>query len=135
MCRCGSKDWECACDPNARLQENKPKPHKHAALIKAWADGVSIEHYNTMDKTWYDCPFPSWIDSHPYRIKPTPKPDLIVNTLMRFNHSWKSPHINLSWNGDETPDGYKHNSLLDVQHIKYTFDGETGELKSVELIK
>jgi len=46
------------------------KPHKHAALIKAWADGAKIQTRITPDYEWLDLATPSWFVSHEYRIKP-----------------------------------------------------------------
>ena len=45
------------------------KPHKHADLIKAWADGAEIQcHYE--DYGWLDNLNPYWWESSNYRIKP-----------------------------------------------------------------
>jgi hypothetical protein len=45
-------------------------PHKHAALIKAWADGAEIELY--FDKKWIPANHPAWAETSTYRIKPEP---------------------------------------------------------------
>ncbi len=49
-------------------------PHKHAALIKAWADGAQIQIL--VDGRWQDCTrdgiAPSWYPAYIYRIKPKP---------------------------------------------------------------
>ena len=47
------------------------KPHKHAALIKAWADGAVIEHYRP-SFGWEECSYntPCWSPETNYRIKP-----------------------------------------------------------------
>lgn len=52
-------------------------PHKHAELIKAWADGAKIEMRAVSGK-WVgyedrDCP--TWHELYEYRIKPEPKPE------------------------------------------------------------
>ena len=47
------------------------KPHVHAELIKAWADGEEIEYFNRQG-LWVDCQFPSWYNDYKYRIKPRP---------------------------------------------------------------
>lgn len=47
-----------------------PTPHKHAALIKAWADGAQIQHFSYVFGTWYDVMDPYWSVNEKYRIKP-----------------------------------------------------------------
>ena len=43
--------------------------HKHAELIKAWADGAEIEFWSTIDEKWYLADKPSWDENKKYRIK------------------------------------------------------------------
>lgn len=46
-------------------------PHKHAELIKAWADGAEIQ-YKAMDGlSWIDTERPGWCERDTYRIKPS----------------------------------------------------------------
>jgi hypothetical protein len=90
------------------------QPHKHAELIKAWADGAVIQHL-AMNGLWYDVAEPSWVIDYSYRIKPK---DVVLSgwiertgvgsQFFAFNH----PNDN----------------------IKLTFDGETGKLKSAEVL-
>ena len=47
------------------------KPHKHAELIKAWADGAEIQ-LKGRNGEWIDI-FPDWQEKCEYRIKPEPK--------------------------------------------------------------
>ena len=47
------------------------KPHVHAKLIKAWADGAEIQVKND-DGVWRDAE-PLWCDYKEYRIKPAEK--------------------------------------------------------------
>lgn len=49
------------------------KPHKHAEVIKAWADGAEIEYRDLPDPQWYDAPCPNWYTNFEYRVKPQPK--------------------------------------------------------------
>lgn len=44
-------------------------PHKHAELIKAWADGADIEYYH-MGAKWRSVFSPAWKADVQYRIKP-----------------------------------------------------------------
>lgn len=45
------------------------KPHKHAALIHAWADGAQIQ-VQAVDGSWKDSDNPWWENDTEYRIKP-----------------------------------------------------------------
>jgi hypothetical protein len=53
-----------------------PKPHKHSALIKAWADGWKIQVLDQrpgLEKYtpgWLDDPKPDWISWRRYRLTP-----------------------------------------------------------------
>lgn len=48
-------------------------PHKHAEVIKAWADGATIQKYSLVTGNWEDLPNPSWLECSQYRIKPEPQ--------------------------------------------------------------
>jgi hypothetical protein len=97
------------------------KPHKHAALIKAWADGAEIEYFD-IDCTdvWQAAPSPAWSIDSEYRIKPQPKPDVVLYTRI-------------------TNCGIAHLSerkSIDCGHnLKLTICGEHGWLVSAEVIE
>lgn len=95
------------------------KPHKHAELIKAWADGAKIQECVGPDQ-WWDDDEPAWYPTITYRIKPEPKPDIVKSFYAHANHCFQGMHI--SARQDEC-----HN-------LKLTFDGETGKLKSAEVL-
>jgi hypothetical protein len=92
------------------------KPHKHAELIKAWADGAEIQSLSQMGAGWQAMPDKGeWLDNYEYRIKPE---NIIVE-----DHVYYSESIN-TWN----------NATFKKPNIRFTFDSETKTLKSVELI-
>ena len=99
------------------------KPHKHAELIKAWADGATIERLwidsHHPDRAWWLVDYePTWDDYLEYRIKPEPKPDVVgMYSIDDAKNVWRT-----------------HQTKLNT-HLKLTFDGETGELKSAEVLK
>ena len=66
------------------------KPHKHAELIKAWADGAEIECYFNGLKKWDSVSEPSWSEDFKYRIKPEPKKDplKIIADLIHYPQCW-----------------------------------------------
>ncbi len=87
-------------------------PHKHAELIKAWADGSSIE-LQDINGDWFITFHPNWRRDGPYRVYKEPKPDII--------------HYARSGNLVSTV-------RREFDDIKLTINGETGDLKSVEVI-
>ena len=44
--------------------------HKHAELIKAWADGAQIEYLFTDTDEWCPARTPRWAKNVQYRVKP-----------------------------------------------------------------
>ncbi len=88
-------------------------PHKHADIIKAWADGAEIE-FSFNGYEWRPIAERGWRDDVGYRIKPEPKPDVVgYAKIISFWSSYQSSDHNL----------------------KLTFDGETGNLKAAEVIE
>ena len=104
------------------------KPHKHAELIKAWADGAEIEYRdccsNIQVNAWSPLPPQGDWDEHPdfeYRIKPEPKLD--SNLYYRAQgYVYGNEASEVIWTGDNNA------------NLKLTFDGETGKLKSAEVL-
>jgi len=97
------------------------KPHKHAELIKAWADGAEIECRNkNFQDSWSPLMEGCWDREFlEFRIKPQSKPDISYKTNIEYDFGWK-------WVSTTST---KHPNL------SLTFDGETGELKSAEVLK
>ncbi len=100
------------------------KPHPHSELIKAWADGaeIQIKFYDG----WRDCRPIDWNPNSEYRIKPEPKPD--VRAWFRTGNINK---VMVDLGGSIGVIG----SNRDHANLLLTFDGETGELKSAEVLK
>jgi len=97
------------------------KPHKHAELIKAWADGAEIEEQH-LEKNWHPFTDGHWMesDSWNYRIKPQPKPDVVRWCVGTTYLGCPEPWTRIA--GERNP------------NLKLVFDGETGELKSAEVL-
>ena len=95
-------------------------PHKHAELIKAWADGAEIEFFENVCHAWLDCTNnkPAWDEFTAYRIKTKKKPDVITYYYVNMDKElarWSCLHTS---NAD----------------LRIIVDGETGKLKSAEVI-
>lgn len=61
-----------------------PKPHPHADLINAWADGakIQVKIYRKQEApTWVDIENPTWSECDEYRIKPEAVAELIKAVL------------------------------------------------------
>lgn len=93
-------------------------PHKHAALIKAWADGAEIEVERVL-YGWVNASTPQWLEQAVYRIKPEPKPDVV--------HTVKARASGFCIFNSET-------KCVSAANLKLTFDGETGKLKAAEVL-
>ncbi len=52
---------------------NTKTPHKHAEVIRAYADGATIEYFDDADEVWYVIDNPSFHDSVKYRVQPETK--------------------------------------------------------------
>ena len=101
------------------------KAHKYKELIKAWADGAVIESRDrwTVNADWRVTTNPSWSDTiYEYRIKPAPKPNFYKLYLVFTNRIYSE--------GERFPI-----SGFNKPNLKLCFDGETGELKSAEVLK
>jgi hypothetical protein len=86
---------------------------KHADLIHAWADGAEIQ---VLSGKWLDIYCPTWEADAKYRIKPQPKPDYEIDSVM-------------------TRHGLTSSYLIGKANVRFVFDGETGALKSAEVLK
>jgi hypothetical protein len=92
------------------------KPHKHAALIKAWADGAEVEFLPSGSLVWGSYTSPCWDWDGDYRIKP--KPDVVMYGYACTKCVWR---VSI----------YRE----DGDNIKVTFDGDTGKLKAAEVLQ
>jgi len=99
------------------------KPHEYKDLIYLWADGVELQE-RYIDKEnqdlydWVDFNGDwSWTENYEYRIKPEPKPDVVYLYLAKYD-GWLYKKHETEW-----------------ANLRLTFDGETGELKSAEVLK
>jgi hypothetical protein len=96
------------------------KPHKHAEIIKAWADGAKVEYLNIgSQQVWSQVDSPRWDGQGEYRIKPEPKPDVVEQYVAKGYTKYGCVRVAEHW---------------EKENLKLTFDGDTGNLKSAEVI-
>jgi len=97
--------------------------HKHCDLIIAWANGAKIQ-IQYPSGNWVEVPMPTWDTVATYRIKPEPKPDAVVYGWIKKDNEGLTTHkLTQACFARDNRD-----------NIKLTFDGETGKLKSAEVI-
>jgi len=89
--------------------------HKHSEVIKAWADGAQVEYLYTDTMEWHTTSNPQFSTNVQYRVKPEPKPDVVVFVPAGDPRLYRSKQ-------------------RDGDNLRLTFDGETGKLKSAEVL-
>ena len=104
--------------------------HKHAAVLRAIADGKDVQLRTALQGVWIDFdvdshinPITSGINAE-WRIKPEPKPDVV-----RYHNSYSS----IGYETREAADKYAVHPDTKGRY-RLTFDGETGKLKSAEVL-
>jgi hypothetical protein len=100
--------------------------HKHAALIHAWAEGAKIQYrYSDINPEWTDTDNPTW-NGPEYRIKIDQKPD-VVQVMSVYRNLYRSFEESRPSNEAIVPSF--------IADLKLTFDGDTGKLKSLEMLE
>jgi len=91
-------------------------PHKHAEIIKAWADGATIE---VKKPDGWEIRFnPLWYPDDEYRVRPAPIPDFVKPVFVM-----------------NAIDGvYMCEGFHEIPNVEFIFDGATGKLKSVKML-
>jgi hypothetical protein len=98
--------------------------HKHYDCIVAWAEGKTVQNFNDRRMCWEDITGdPYWVDSFQYRIKPEPKPDVVRNITVEATGRCGEEFVQVFQSG-----------IFCFPNLHLTFDGETGKLKSAEVI-
>lgn len=128
----GWLEWEdCECpvwDTSGSIEYRvKPdQPRKHRDLIIKWANGARIQYKDKSDDTWQYVKYPAWDEETEYRVEPERKPDIVIE---RYIYSVIGTR--LDWTDQYEMYGDKNMK----PNARLIFDGETRELKSVEVIQ
>ncbi len=96
------------------------KPHKHADILRAIADGKEVQCRFPGKHSFFTPALHNPV-SHPdleWRVKPEPKPDVVVD---------RNVYI---LSGIDF-----YSNQFDAPNVRYTFDGETYKLKKAEVIE
>lgn len=96
-------------------------PHKHAEIIKAWADGEIIQYrpFHTWEwEDWVSQTSPSWHEKIEYRIKPKLK-EVFLCSFDGKERAWEA---------------YSCQQIMVPYQIKVTFDEKAKNIEAVEVI-
>jgi hypothetical protein len=100
--------------------------HVHHDLIVAWAKGAKIEFWNVLKERWENTSTPQWTESSLYRIKPEPKPDVVLYAMVCLAKGFDGvAHIQ---------DVNATRKKIDTDTCMFIFDGETGKLKDAQVL-
>jgi|LauGreDrversion2_5_1035112.scaffolds.fasta_scaffold19969_4 hypothetical protein len=89
----------------------------HYECIVAWAEGKTIQ-FESVHGNWFDVPHPIWDRWVNYRVKPESRPDFSTYLTVSYKFT-----------GNQTPLRYASDN------VKFTYDGDTWQLKSAEVLK
>lgn len=96
--------------------------HKWADVAIAFAEGKAIQR--KICEGWHDweyTDFPQFLVDTEWRVKPEPKPDVVIERGATMAGENMDGNPVLCWRGPA--------------NLRLIFDGETGALKSAEVIK
>jgi hypothetical protein len=100
-------------------------PHKHAELIKAWADGAEVEMWD--GESWLPRESPYWNEAIVYRIKPEPKPDVVMYARV---HAPRNGNI-----AAYITNAFVNAEAVGQPNLRIYYCGETGKLKKAEVLE
>jgi len=101
--------------------------HKWADIMHRYAEDATLKiQCIGGDGEWKDLMNPSFLDDYEYRIKPTPKPDVV--RYLAFDPVRSET---MRYNRPEHATEFERKCGL----IRVSIDGETGALKSAEVLK
>lgn len=100
--------------------------HKHAAVLRAIADGKEVQWLSSSGE-WMDAYGfslnPLAADCFEWRVKPEPKPDVVRYYACAYASGFNSL------------DGAKNSWPDAIGYFRWSLDGDTGKLKSVEIVE
>jgi len=111
-------------------------PHIHAETIKAWANGAVIETrtiFEGVKTNWKVVNDPRWNPSCEYRVKVEPPPDVVRYARASFSEYDIKYPADTSRNQQLTCT-YWSKIKSGSDNIRATFDGETGNLKRIDIM-
>lgn len=102
-----------------------PTPHKHAAVIREYANGYPVQFRNELTSRWTDVEAPAFADGAEYRVKP----DTIELKYRRYaTRDWCGSMSVFCLQWDSRHDYYPENGLDFLRWIDADWITSTVEL-------
>lgn len=104
--------------------------HPHYDIICEWAADTSkvVQWRRNSESPWVEAPDdPAWTPDYEYRIKPEKKPDVVAVGIIEVD---PTRPINIA----SYRTAFRVSERYEKDNIRLTFDGETGQLKSAEVL-
>lgn len=95
------------------------KPHVHAEVIKAWADGAEIEYYSQELACWRDVDPPRWNEGVHYRVKP--KTVVKYHGIMQGTDGYEDMNHNTGYHAELSHVRYPDDKWKVIAVVKTTF--------------
>jgi hypothetical protein len=95
------------------------KPHVHAEVIKAWADGAEIEFRHGEYDAWKKVDSPLWNLCTQYRIKP--KTVVKYHGIMQGTDGYEDMNHNTGYHAELSHVRYPDNTWKVIAIVKTTF--------------
>lgn len=117
-----------------KMTGNVKKPHKHADIIKAWADGAIIQFYSTLLGGWMDVQdnAPLWDEDIEYRVKPK----IVHRTGNRYcRNGVEFILAYFEWGGPKASlisllDGNRWNEPVEIKDTEFLSEDEWNKITS-----
>jgi len=107
------------------------KPHVHAEVIKAWADGAEIEFRHEECYMWKKIDYPTWNVHNQYRVKP--EPVVKYHGIMQGTDGLEQMNHNTGYYSEISHVRYADNKWKIIAIVKTTFVDNVPV--SIEIVK
>ena len=95
------------------------KPHVHAEVIKAWADGAEIEYRHDNSDDWAVADSPRWYEGVYYRVKP--KTVVKYHGIMQGTDGYEQMNHNTGYHAELSHVRYPDDKWKIIAVVKTTF--------------
>lgn len=106
------------------MPEKKYTPHVHAEIIKAWADGKTIEWRKDATSAWRLVEYPNFVKEYQYRVNPEELVDYTIvfsEGTAGANYRSTKESVQQLYNHTESIQGYCKRTTVDGKVVAFEF--------------